>query len=224
MNYRILSGSALKIIAVIAMICDHCAKLLLVPKGIIGKSAYIAMSWGIGRIAFPLFALLLVEGFLHTKNVKKYALNLALFAFLTIFPWNLASTGHLLVFSKTNVLFTLLLGLISIWCLDKFEGWKSFFGLVFCLVISYLIKSDYSITGILTIVLIYALREKREYQALSSFACLFRGKTTSGLLLAMPLICMYNGERGFIKGKLWKYLFYSIYPIHLLLIYFLRTI
>lgn len=122
MNYRILSGSALKIIAVIAMICDHCAKLLLVPKGIIGKSAYIAMSWGIGRIAFPLFALLLVEGFLHTKNVKKYALNLALFAFLTIFPWNLASTGHLLVFSKTNVLFTLLLGLISIWCLDKFEG------------------------------------------------------------------------------------------------------
>lgn len=217
-RFQILSGSALKLIAVVSMICDHVAKFWLLPAGLIGRNAYMVMSAGMGRIAFPLFAFLLVEGFLHTRNVRKYALNLGVFALLTTIPWNLVH-GSILYHERLNVLFTLLLGLMAIWGLGRLKGWKTFLCVTLSLFLAYVLRTEYGIMGLITIVLLYALRGHREYQALSVFGCLFKGKTTSGLLLAMPLILMYNGERGFIRGRVWKYVFYSIYPLHLLLIY-----
>jgi hypothetical protein len=69
----------------------------------------------IGRIAFPIYCFLIVEGFLHTKNVKKYALRLGLFALISEIPFDLAFNRGWLDISSNNVYFTLLIGLLVIW-------------------------------------------------------------------------------------------------------------
>lgn len=215
-----LNGSVLKVIAVVSMLCDHCANFLLAPKGLISNTGYFVMSCVIGRIAFPLFAFLLVEGFLHTKNLGRYVANLGLFAVLTTLPWNLM-LGGAFEFRSSNVLYTLLLGLLALYGIDRQRGWKRLACVVSALVLSYLCRVDYNIGGIITIILLYALRGHKEYQSLAFFGCLFKGKVSTGLLLAMPLLPLYDGRRGFIKGPVWKYIFYSIYPLHMLVLYWL---
>ena len=75
------SGSALKVIALVSMTLDHIAYYLM-DKSI----AYDAMRT-VGRMAFPIFAFLLVEGYVHTRSVRKYALSLFIFALVSEIPW-----------------------------------------------------------------------------------------------------------------------------------------
>ncbi|MEG2848502.1 MAG: TraX family protein [Bacilli bacterium] len=96
MNNKILSGSSIKIIAIISMVIDHLGQIVL-KNGIMLNAPYSAFSdtqfenlstlvelcHVVGRIAFPLFCFLLVEGFLHTHNMKKYILQLAVFAIIS---------------------------------------------------------------------------------------------------------------------------------------------
>lgn len=232
MNARILSGSALKIIAVVSMLCDHVAKFILssyhfawepwMTVSGVKVNLFFLMTSVIGRIAFPVFAFLVVEGYFHTRDLKKYVLNLLVFGIVTIVPWNLLN-GGLLSFYSSNVLFTFLLGILAIYGIDHFKGWKAFLCVSVALALSYLLRTDYGIMGVLLLILFHAFRNRREYQSFSLLACLFRGKKTVGIPLAALSILMYNGKRGFIKGKAWKYAFYSIYPLHLLVIYLIRT-
>lgn len=98
-----LSGSALKVIALVSMTLDHIACYLM-DKSI----AYDAMRT-VGRMAFPIFAFLLVEGYTHTRSVRKYALSLFSFALVSDIPWWLLNHDN-----THNVFFTLLLGLVAI--------------------------------------------------------------------------------------------------------------
>ena len=100
-----MSSFVLKIIAIITMFCDH-----------LGDAIYKKISPFnyIGRIAFPIFAFQISEGFLHTKNLKKYFIRLMVFAFISQIPYIL----FLSLYSndiRLNVFFTLTLGLIAIW-------------------------------------------------------------------------------------------------------------
>lgn len=232
MNARILSGSALKIIAVVSMLCDHVAKFILSSYRFAWKplltisgtkiNLCFLMTSVIGRIAFPLFAFLIVEGYIHTRDLRKYVLNLLVFGVLAIAPWNLLH-GDILNFHSFNVLFTFLSGILAIYGIDHFKGWKAFLCVSAALALSYMMKTDYSIMGVLLIILFHAFRNRREYQSLSLLACLFRGKKVIGIPLAALFILLYNGKRGFIKGKVWKYAFYAFYPLHLLVIYLIRV-
>ena len=226
-----MSGSALKIIAVVSMICDHVAKFILVHYDFARAPLFVFHGHRInllfllvsiiGRMAFPLFAFLAVEGYLHTRNLRKYVLNLIVFGILTMIPWNLLH-GGLWTFHSCNVLFTLALGILAIYGVDKLRGWKSFLCVVVAAALAYLLKSDYGMGGVLLMVVLYGFRQRREFQSLSVVACLFRGMKGAGVILATVPIMLYNGQRGFIKGKAAKYLFYAIYPLHLLIIYYLR--
>ena len=128
-----LSGSTIKIIAVAAMLIDHAAAALLTRYLICGiqtaQSTGAALSWqqehqafyaayylmrDIGRLGFPIFCFLLVEGFQRTSNVKKYALRLGIFALISEFPFNLAICGQLFNLNYQNVYFTLLLSLLAL--------------------------------------------------------------------------------------------------------------
>ena len=105
-----MSSFALKIIAIISMFCDHFGDVY------IGHYSFLNL---IGRIAFPIFAFQISEGFIHTKNIKKYFIRLGIFALISQVPFSLFVNKYLnsSIFSL-NVFFTLFLGLLSIYLYD----------------------------------------------------------------------------------------------------------
>ena len=112
-----ISGSTLKLIACISMLIDHSA-VILGASGI----ADLLLRQVIGRLAFPIFAFLLVEGFLHTRNPGKYFCNLFFFALISELPYDLVITStdsYRPEFTCQNTLFTLSLGLLTLICARK---------------------------------------------------------------------------------------------------------
>lgn len=132
-----ISGSTIKIIAVAAMLIDHIAAALLtrmlIVRGVLELNTATdinqIMSWLmenaglyygtslmrlIGRLGFPIFCFLLVEGFQKTRSVKKYAFRLGLFALISEIPFDLAVSGKVLEFGYQNVYFTLFVGILAL--------------------------------------------------------------------------------------------------------------
>ncbi len=107
-----LSGSALKVIAVLSMVADHCAYYLM-EHG----TLFCEVMRCFGRIAFPVFAFLIAEGFQYTRNRMKYFLQLLGFAVVSEVPWYLLNGAD----GTHNVLFTLALGVMA---LAAFEALK----------------------------------------------------------------------------------------------------
>lgn len=224
----LLSGSGLKAIAIAAMLIDHLAIYYFrflpdfhKPLFSIGHHTVnlLVLMNSIGRLAFPIFAFLLVEGFLHTRNRKRYGINLLLFALISEIPWNLVHSHHWL-YPGQNVLFTLLLGFLGLCALEHFSDnrRKQAASLIALLLLSLLLRADYGGTGYTFILFLYVLRKKRLLQAVIG-SCML-GTWIAGF--AFIPINMYNGRRGFIKGQYAKYLFYLIYPLHLAIIYLMQ--
>jgi len=228
-NWRWLSGSGLKLLAMALMIIDHTAGFYLrafpafvEPMFTLGHHG---ISWYficrcIGRIGFPIFAFLIVEGFLHTHDRKKYGLNLLIFALVSEVPWNLVHSGtwhH----PTQNVLFTLLLGYLGLCALEYYaeDKLRLALALIGLLVVSVVLHADYGCNGYAFILFLYALRQNRLVQAV--IGCGILGSRWMGGLAFIP-INMYNGQRGFIQGRWAKYIFYVFYPAHLLILYFMQ--
>lgn len=232
MNIRILSGSTLKIIAVISMLIDHTAKFLfadyeaihqvLFTLGNLKVTPYFCLSSIIGRLAFPLFAFLIVEGYQHTRSVTRYARTLLLFAILSTLPYNYVQ-GDVFAFHGSNVLFTLFLGVVCLYAIDHTTRLKSALVIIAALCIAFLIKCNYGPTGVAMIIAMYLLRQRREYQCLPIIIAFMSRKYAMCATLAAIPIMMYNGERGFIRGHVGKYLIYIFYPLHLLVLGYLRN-
>lgn len=117
---RGISGSTLKLIAVGTMLVDHIAAVvllrILLADGYVSLVQEAGLSWtyqvmrNIGRLGFPLFCFLLIEGFQHTRNVGKYMLRLGLFGLISELPFDLATSGGI-SWKYQNVYFTLFLGM-----------------------------------------------------------------------------------------------------------------
>lgn len=141
---RGISGSMVKIVAVITMLIDHAGAVIL-ARLIIGRGYLESLGRGqtalgnwlaengnlygsyslmrsIGRLGFPIFCFLLAEGFQRTRDVKRYGLRLGLFALVSEIPFNLALTGHVTASRYQNVFFTLLLGLLVLCSCRFFEN------------------------------------------------------------------------------------------------------
>ena len=108
-----ISGSTLKWIAVITMLMDHIGASLLERSGNLPQLDVILRS--VGRVAFPLFCFLLVEGFYHTHSVEKYAMRLLIFALVSEIPFDMAFNDTFFFALDNNVFWTLLIGLMMIW-------------------------------------------------------------------------------------------------------------
>ena len=239
-----ISGSTLKLFAIVSMFIDH------VGAGILGRylprhgisvvswmqtdlirqffgggnpwlSLYFVMRM-FGRLAFPIFCFLLVEGVQHTKSRWNYAGRLFVFALLSEIPFDLVFRGRWLEFGYQNVMFTLLIGLLCIMAyesvLEKWQGhlWLTMFGLLCILFLGMraadFLHTDYSSMGVLAILLLYLSREKKWHQII--VGCLVFAWEIVAPLAFVP-IAFYNGKRGFRM----KYFFYAFYPVHLLIIY-----
>lgn len=225
-RFRVLNGSALKLLAMAAMLVDHSA---ICFRPLLGSylftlfdirfTPYVLLR-GFGRIAFPIFCFLLAEGFRHTRSKQRYALNLFLFALLSEIPYDLFNCGAL-PFERQNVFLTLLLGGLGIWCLGKFRERPlgSSLLLIGLAVVAAKLNADYGWKGFLLILLLYLLAEQPVVQAFAGITLL---GWPAGVACAFPFLNLYNGERGFVRGRAAKYFFYSFYPVHLTILWLLH--
>ncbi len=224
-----ISGSTLKLIAIVTMFIDHTGATVI--RAIQRHPAVTAdpelyTLWlhiyqaarSIGRLAFPIFCFLLVEGFLHTRNVRKYAGRLFLFALISEVPFDIALKGSWYFPAKQNVYFTLLIGLLVIAAISRItENWTrnqllSVLPIAAGMYLALLIDTDYNYKGVFLIAVLYLMRYSRLYQCLA-------GAASVAWELPAPLafipVYLYNGRRGLRL----KYFFYWFYPAHLMFLY-----
>lgn len=231
---RGISESTLKIIAMLTMFIDHFGATVIYRYNFIYNLAgdnyntffvLYRVCRDIGRIAFPLYCFLLVEGFFHTRSTKKYIERLAIFAIVSEIPFNLAIGRAWINFEKNNVGFTLLIGLVTITLIDYFR--KSFDNQVVSYLLqcvafvaassfAYLLKTDYGAAGILAIVLVYVFYQNRILSVAAPVIALgfLSSYTEFFALINIIPIAFYNGKQGIRIKKL----YYSFYPLHLTLL------
>ena len=215
-----LSGSALKVIALVSMVTDHCAYYLMEH----GTLLYEVMRC-FGRIAFPVFAFLIAEGFRHTRNRMKYFLQLLGFAVVSEVPWYLLNGAD----GAHNVLFTLALGVMALATFETLKKDGILCGAVILSIAGFAtwLGVDYEWRGILMMVVFYLLGNVsnfpsgRKAQLFCAFPLMMHYGIVGALLVCLTIAC-YDGTRGFIHGKVAKYGFYAFYPMHLLLIQLLK--
>jgi len=223
----------LKIIACTAMFIGHLP--FVFPNSDLSNGMYC-----IGRLAFPIFAFLISEGYLHTKNFSKYLTRLVIFAIISQPFAQLLFLGTIKVL-YFNIFFTLAIGLISIRIIDKFKNKFISYGLVLVLSISAeILGFDFGLIGVLLIVSFYVLRSKRVFSCLVQillFIALYLKKytyialTLSNIrfvlfqlmfsIIALLFPYLYNGQLG-KNTKYTKLAFYCFYPAHLAILCLLK--
>lgn len=228
---RIFSGSTLKLLAIILMFIDHFAVVL---GGVLPFLRVALFSFGgksitiyfimrkLGRLAFPIFCFLITEGFFHTRSKVKYALRLCIFAVISEIPFDLMVGGKLLYWGKQNIYFTLLFGVVLLYA---YENIPNIIYKALCMAavaaVSVVLKVDYSLRGVLLILLLYILREKPVEKTLLAYPLLSGGVPA---LAAFVPINMYNGQRGFIRSRILQYGFYVFYPLHITLLVLVKIL
>ncbi len=236
------TSEKLKILAMGTMLLDHAAAAILFGSGLnemspLVENIGIAMRL-IGRMAFPLYAFLLVQGFMWTRDWSRYVVRVALFALISEIPFNLVLTGNLWYSRAQNTMVTMLIGLICLRILETLEKkfWESdfstrFLGAVLALwsvaasmVVAELLHTDYGALGILLVVVLFVFRYRpAELVAAGCLAAvLIYGFEMEVLFawIAFFFISRYNGERGRKLG-LMPYVFY---PVHLLAVWLVSII
>ena len=225
-----LSGSALKVIAVLSMVADHCAYFLMEPD----MPLYNVLRC-FGRIAFPVFAFLIAEGFANTRSRTRYFLTLLGFAIVSEIPWYLLNGND----GTHNVMFTLSLGVVALAVFERLceHGSLCCFSILLLCILAWWVGVDYDWRGILMIAIFYMLRRQtiipwlsRHHicfpsQALMQILFTFHLMTHYGIvgaILASIVIFLYDGTRGNIKGAVAKYSFYAFYPLHLFILYLIQ--
>ena len=190
---------------------------------------------GIGRLAWPIFAYLLAEGFRHTKAPEKFLMRLLAFALISEIPYDLAMGNAISFTANTNIFYTLFLGGTAIWLCERFKerrGWQTMSVIAAILptaILAEILSADYGGMGVLFIFAMYAVKPitarliTAGVLTLSQFLPLglaylvgiklpFKYMVMIPFALAViPLIASYNGERGYKA----KWLFYCFYPAHL---------
>ncbi len=233
-NNKKLNGNILKLIAILAMTIDHGAWLLL-PKETI--PAYICHV--IGRLTFPIMAFMIVEGYHHTRDTRKYLLRLAISAVIAHFAYALCFNHPILFdFSKmvvdtTSVLWGFTFGLLAliIYHHQRMKMWLKAILIIICIILA--IPSDWSwvcVVFLLVLDINYG-NIKRQFIGMTVFGfsyalvyCLISSWWSSfqfAIVLAFPLLWLYNGERGRWRGMKW--LFYIYYPLHLIIFGIIRV-
>lgn len=211
---RGLSTFELKVLAIVSMAADHVGAVLC-PETLFLRY--------VGRLAFPIFCFLLVEGYYHTGNVRKYMARLGVFALISEIPFDLAFHESVWTLEKQNVFFTLLIGLGMLLLADKEREIIIRIGIVILAMwAAELLHTDYGFRGILLIAIFQMARDKKAVQYIGGAAWnfLWGNRIQSAGALAVIPIALYNGE----KGRSMKYFFYLFYPVHLLILYFLTYI
>ncbi len=232
-----ISSAGLHIIAMAFMLMDHLWATLLPGQ-----------EWltCVGRIAFPIFSFLTVEGYFHTHDFKKYLLRLFIFALISEIPFNLMCGGTFFYPIHQNVIWTFLIGLLGIHLMEtahkKYNVWIyaliAFFVCMAGLVIGTLCMVDYYGPGVLMVFAFYFFHGKKWWCLLGQILSLYWINVVllggliytinlfgvkiefyeQGLaLLALIPIWLYSGKKG-LHSKFFQYFCYSFYPGHMIIL------
>ena len=226
-----LTRNQLKYLAVIAMLIDHCAfnfYAIIPPGGILWEVMHF-----IGRLANPIMCYFISEGYIHTRNVRRYVLRLAVFALISWLPFNLFVYGE---WPRANlgVMFTLMLGLTAIIVWDKVRaniGVKLVIIALLCYISRY---GDWRYINVILPLMFFIYRYDEPKKWLMYYGVVMlnivRQLQTGGLvhlyqtgLLLFPLIMIfsYSGEGG-SRSSVHKWFFYVFYPMHMIILWLLR--
>lgn len=232
-----INANQLRCLAMVLMLLDH-LWATLVPGNFWMTCA--------GRLAFPIFAFQISEGFFHTSDRKRYARRLLLFALISEVPFDLMYGSTAFYPFHQNVLFTLLLGLLAVSAIDRARRERTgravllaILGLLGALLLSVLGMVDYGWRGVLTVAAFYALRDFPGAWLAQAAAMVllniagFQGQLISLLGLDFPVqgfavlallpIWLYSGRPG-VKSRALQYGFYAFYPVHMLILYLLFSL
>ena len=230
------TSSDLKLIAMGTMAVDQTAVFLIYVNGYgdfpFWKEIGTAMRL-VGRVAFPLFAFLLVQGFLHTKDRHQYLKRMAVLAVISEIPFNLVASGSPFYAKEQNTVLLLCIGLLTLKGIHAVSGEADCWGAAAgdqgqrirvmgiaaaSMAFAWVTKADYGAGGILFILVLYWFRYCPAERTLAGAAALMLCEgPVNGLAawIAFFFINRYNGEKGKELGRL-PYLFY---PLHLLIIF-----
>jgi hypothetical protein len=230
-----LTGNMLKLIAIIAMTIDHAAWLLFPLNTIAAQICHV-----IGRLTFPIFAYMIVEGFHHTRNVKKYVFRLALFALAAHFAYAFCF-NHPYIFNlskgivdTTSVLWGFTFGVLAliIYHHKTMQVWLKILLIAICITVSLVSDWSWVCVVLLLVIDMNYLNFKRQMLWMTIvcwlYALVFCLVTSwwsayqFAIIIAFPVLHLYNGKRGTWKGMKW--LFYIYYPLHLVLLGIIRVI
>ena len=224
-----LDANHLKILAMFCMLLDH-----------IWATTRLSPPWMhyVGRLAFPIFAFQLTEGFFHTRDRKKYKKRLLIFALISEIPFNLMVGGYWLYPFQQNVLWTFLLGLLAMEFLEKAKacrtpaGWiRGVGGGLLCVLAGMVLAVDYGGIGVATVLVFYLFPGrplfqfaglfvllqvifKGQYFAVPVFGTVLEWNVEAIGILAMVPICLYNGKRG-STHPFFRWAGYVFYPEHM---------
>lgn len=231
---RGLDGGALKCIAAALMLTDHVGALLL-PE--------VPVLRCVGRLAFPIFAFFIAEGYAHTRDFGRYFRRLAILAVVSEIPFNLEN-GAVFDLTRQNVLWTFCLALLTLRGLEALgreRGFGRWAGCGSVLAAGFaageLLRTDYGGWGVVTVALLYLCRDGKYAKlwlllAMAAVNGLGMGSLTMPVfggempiqifaVAALPVIWLYNGQAG-PKGL--RRAFYVFYPAHLLVLEGIRTL
>lgn len=234
-----MSGTNLKIYGCITMLF-YTVSMSIIQNGIIHINQYdttelsqalkgdpglmLVSGWAsvfqlIGGLAVPVFAFLLVEGFLHTSSFRRYLLTMLGFAVISEVPYDLAMNDTLWTLASQNVLFTYAICLILLYGLRLFVGKKGaryrliqIVMVIAAILWSSFLKCAFGLCSIMLTAVYYLFYDMKGVRLLV-------GCGVSAMYVTAPLsgyaLWNYTGDRGWNKNK---YVFYILYPLHLLIL------
>ena len=237
------SSMSLHIMAMAFMLCDH------LWGTIVPGNDWLTC---IGRIAFPIFAFMIVEGYFRTKSLKKYVYRLLLFAIISEIPFNLAMGSRIFYPVHQNVLWSFLISIGLIHLNEKAKKthkiWVQIAVGCATVLLGYVIgivtMVDFYHAGILTVLVFYFFRQRKWWSYIGQFICLWYinvemlggfayefylgGETyfftrQSLALLALIPIWLYKGKQGY-HSKMLKYTYCAFYPGHLLILGIIKVL
>jgi hypothetical protein len=205
----------------------------------------------IGRISFPIFAFMIVEGYFHTRNLKKYVGRLLLFAVISEIPFNLAMGSRWFYPVHQNVLWSFLISIGLIWLNERVKAKKILPRILVgvstillgCL-LGIITFVDFYHAGVLTVLAFYFFRRRKWWCYIGqlvllwyinvevlgglSYEIVLGGETyflsqQSFALLALIPIWLYRGKQGY-HSKWLQYVYYAFYPVHLLILGLIKLI
>ena len=242
-----LNSNQLKLIAIVAMTIDHTAWVLF--PNYTSEMLPIVLHI-IGRITCPIMCYFIAEGYYYTRDVKKYTARLFGFAVISHFAYMYASTSYIdwksfipfyygNFFNQTSVIWSLAWGLVMLRTVYSEKIRSNYLKVVIIILICLVsFPADWSCIGSLCVLFFGINRGKFKSQMtwlllcvfIYSIVCIFAvnvvyGLIHAGVVLAIPLLKIYNGKRGKSAkvNKIMKWMFYIYYPLHLTVVGFIQS-